>query len=175
VSPFLDSLRALQTPEIFEFDEDDLESFDSSNQMIESFLTAYTSVIQVLSKYPLLLPPHSLTIFPSPPLLPCLQSIKLSPHRNLLSPHLGTIIHLIQRISVSFPSLLSEAIGLLGDLWAVYGAQVEDHISRQDLTRLIQECEQHVDSSVLGYLTDQISRGRQEVTGAADDEMNTDE
>lgn len=45
ISPFLDYLRSLQTPEFF----DGLESSGSLNLEIESFLTAYTSLVQVSS------------------------------------------------------------------------------------------------------------------------------
>lgn len=83
------------------------------------------------------------------------------------------MIHLIQHILVSYPSLLSESISLLGDLWAAFGEQIEVHISRQDSMRLIEGCEGHVDASVLGYVTDQLTL--QESTGVSDDEMHTDE
>jgi hypothetical protein len=99
------------------------------------------------------------------------KALKDSPHLDLLSPHLGTMIHLIQQVSVCSPSLLSESVGLLGDLWAVFGTQVEDHISRQVLMRFLEQCEEHVDSSVLAYVMNEIQRS----TEAADNEMNTDE
>lgn len=65
---------------------------------------------------------------------------------------------------------LRDSLGLVGDLWSLFGSRMDDYIARNDVLRLI-EIGQTLDDPVVNYLGDQL-RG---APPPLDNEMNTDE